>query len=121
MRVSRADTTPSLPRRGGSWQTDGAGYRILGGEVAAVVSPSTKRKLRKMAWTIRLRYVPEHDFVLTSYTDVILRDEKDTARWRREVSAQFREIGRGPVDVIIDLKGLIVKPSAGAAYGEHRT
>ena len=73
-----------------------------------------------MAWTISLRYVPEHDFVLTSYTDVILRDEKDAARWRREVSAQFRKIGKKPVDVIIDLRCLIVKPSAGAADGAQR-
>ncbi|WP_394837311.1 hypothetical protein LVJ94_10430 [Pendulispora rubella] len=73
-----------------------------------------------MAWTVTLRYVPEHDFVLTSYDDVILRDQRDATRWRREVSAQFRQIGRIPVDVIIDLRGLVVKPSGARAYGENR-
>ncbi|WP_394847822.1 hypothetical protein LZC95_10210 [Pendulispora brunnea] len=73
-----------------------------------------------MAWTVTLRYVPEHDFVLTTYDDVILRDQRDATRWRREVSAQFRQIGRVPVDVIIDLRGLVVKPSGARAYGENR-
>jgi len=73
-----------------------------------------------MAWTVTLRYVQEHDFVLTSYVDVVLQDARDGFRWRREVSAQFRQIDRIPVDVIIDLRGLFVKPSAGTAYGENR-
>jgi len=73
-----------------------------------------------MAWTVTLHYVQEHDFVLTSYVDVVLRDSRDAIRWRRDVSAQFRQIGKIPVDVIIDLRGLVVKPSGGRAYGEQR-
>jgi len=72
-----------------------------------------------MAWTVALSYVPEHDFVLCSY-DVVLRDERDAIRWRREVSAEFRRIGRIPVDTLIKLDGLIVKPSGARGYGEQR-
>jgi len=78
--------TMSVPRPWPSWQTEGDQSSHFDRERwRAVVYASTKRKIRKMAWTVLLRYVPEHDFILTSYTDVILRDAKDTARWRREV------------------------------------
>lgn len=60
-----------------------------------------------------------HDLVDASFRDVILETDEDVLCWRREVEKRFQRYGR-PVDLIIDLEGLIVKPSAARSFGAHR-
>lgn len=64
-------------------------------------------------------YDPVHDVVDAAFKDVILETEEDVLCWRHEVEKRFQRYGR-PVDLIIDLEGLIVKPSAARAFGAHR-
>lgn len=71
------------------------------------------------SWWISFTYDPVHDLVDASFRDVILETDEDVVLWRREVEKRFQRYGR-PVDLIIDLEGLIVKPSAARAFGAHR-
>lgn len=64
-------------------------------------------------------YDPANDVVDAAFRDVILETEEDVLCWRREVERRFQRYGR-PVDLIIDLEGLIVKPSAARSFGAHR-
>ncbi|HLM73406.1 MAG TPA: hypothetical protein VK459_11960, partial [Polyangiaceae bacterium] len=54
-----------------------------------------------------------------AFRDVILENDDDVLCWRREVERRFQRYGR-PVDLIINLEGLIVKPSAARSFGAHR-
>jgi hypothetical protein len=70
-------------------------------------------------WWMSFTYDAVHDVVDSAFRDVILETEEDVLCWRREVEKRFARFGR-PVDLIIDLEGLIVKPSAARAFGAHR-
>jgi hypothetical protein len=75
---------------------------------------------RSRDWKLDFEYVPEHDAVVVRYGGVVLEDEADAVEWHARVGAEFRRLGKSPVDVLIDLDGLSVKPSASRLYGVHR-
>ena len=71
------------------------------------------------AWTIRLTYEAEHDYVHAAFVNVVLHDEDDVERWRHDISARLATFGR-QVDLIIDLTGLVVRPRAASLFGRLR-
>jgi hypothetical protein len=71
------------------------------------------------SWWISFTYDAVNDVVDAAFRDVILENDDDVACWHREVERRFQRYGR-PVDLIINLDGLIVKPSAARAFGAHR-
>lgn len=71
------------------------------------------------SWWISFTYDADHDIVDAAFRDVILENDEDILCWRREVERRFQRYGR-PVDLIINLDGLIVKPSAARSFGAHR-
>jgi hypothetical protein len=62
---------------------------------------------------------PLHGFVEASFTNYILRTEADVIAWRAEVERELGRFGR-KVDLLINLDGLAVKPSASRAFGVNR-
>jgi hypothetical protein len=73
-----------------------------------------------MPWTVRFLYDVDLDAVHASFANCVLADGRDVEQWEREVSRRLASFGR-KVDLLIDLTGLMVKPSASAAFGEART
>ncbi|NUQ76718.1 MAG: hypothetical protein HUU21_24545, partial [Polyangiaceae bacterium] len=71
------------------------------------------------SWWISFTYDADNDIVDAAFRDVILENDDDVLCWRREVERRFQRYGR-PVDLIINLDGLIVKPSAARTFGAHR-
>jgi hypothetical protein len=71
------------------------------------------------SWWISFTYDAVNDVVEATFRDVILETEEDVLCWRREVEKRFQRYGR-PVDLLIDLEGLIVKPTAARSFGAHR-
>ncbi len=71
-------------------------------------------------WWIFFTYDASHDVVDASFRDVVLENEEDVLCWRREVDKRFQSYGR-QVDLIINLDGLIVRPSAARSFGQHRS
>jgi hypothetical protein len=71
------------------------------------------------SWWISFTYDAANDVVESSFRDVILETDEDVLCWRREVEKRLQRYGR-PVDLLIDLEGLIVKPSAARSFGAHR-
>lgn len=71
------------------------------------------------SWWISFTYDAANDIVDAAFRDVILENDDDVVCWRREVERRFQRYGR-PVDLIINLDGLIVKPSAARSFGAHR-
>ena len=71
------------------------------------------------SWWISFTYDAVNDIVDAAFRDVILENDDDVLCWRREVERRFQRYGR-PVDLIINLEGLIVKPSAARSFGAHR-
>jgi len=76
-------------------------------------------KLPPDSWWISFTYDAANDVVDAAFRDVVLETDDDVVCWRREVERRFQRYGR-PVDLIINLDGLIVKPSAARSFGAHR-
>ena len=72
-----------------------------------------------MTWTIRFLHDRVYDVFEAKFVNVVLETNSDVLRWRREVEAQLKPAGRR-VDLLIDLDGLVVKPSASRFFGEQR-
>ena len=72
-----------------------------------------------MAWQISFTYLHDHDAVLASFIGVELATLADVVRWVREVDIRMGTFGR-KFDLLIDLTGLVVKPSAAAEFGRRR-
>lgn len=68
---------------------------------------------------LRFTLDPEHGFVEASFRDYVLRTEADVLAWRAIVEREFARFGR-KVDLLINLDGLVVKPSAARAFGVNR-
>jgi hypothetical protein len=71
------------------------------------------------SWWISFTYDAVNDIVDAAFRDVVLETDDDVLCWRREVERRFQRYGR-PVDLIINLDGLIVKPTAARSFGAHR-
>lgn len=72
-----------------------------------------------MTWTIRFFHDRVYDIVEAKFANVVLENSTDVLRWRREVEQQLAAFGRR-VDLLIDLDGLVVRPSASQFFGEQR-
>lgn len=60
------------------------------------------------------------DLVEASFDACELRTETDVLAWRAEVERELGRFGR-KVDLLINLDGLIVRPTASRAFGEQRS
>jgi hypothetical protein len=72
-----------------------------------------------MAWNMTFEYDAQHDVVTAHFTDCILVSEADVLRWRQEVEGHLSKYP-GKVDLLISLDGLVVKFTAGRAFGKER-
>jgi hypothetical protein len=72
-----------------------------------------------MPWRLTFTYLREHDAVLARFDDVELVTPADAARWAKEVEAKLEGYGR-KVYLLIDLGGLVVKPTAAREFGRLR-
>ncbi len=72
-----------------------------------------------MAWSIRFDYDLKHDVVHASFSDCVLETVEDVLRWRREVECWLSQYPTR-VDLLINLDGLMVRTSAGRAFGRER-
>ncbi len=69
---------------------------------------------------LRFTLDPEFGFVEATFTAYVLQTEADVVAWRATVERELARFGR-KIDLLINLDGLIVKPSAARAFGVHRT
>jgi hypothetical protein len=72
-----------------------------------------------MSWSIRHRYDKTGDFMHVEFKDVVLATPADVDRWRAEVEEFYKPIGR-KLNVLINLDGLALKPSAASAFARAR-
>lgn len=70
-------------------------------------------------WKITFTYQAAHDVVLARFEGVELNSSADAARWAVEVDEKLRVFGR-KVTLVIDLTGLVVRPTAAAEFGRLR-
>jgi hypothetical protein len=70
-------------------------------------------------WKISFAYQAAHDVVLARFEGVELNSSMDAARWAAEVDEKLAVFGR-KVTLIIDLGGLVVRPTAAAEFGRLR-
>lgn len=62
----------------------------------------------------------ELDVVEARFDGCELRTPADVARWRSDVEKELGRFGK-KVDLLIDLDGLVVRPSAAKLFGEYRS
>jgi hypothetical protein len=62
---------------------------------------------------------PERKIVEARFRDVVLNDPADADEWARRTGVELARFG-GPVDLLIDLEGLRVRPAASRRFGEVR-
>jgi hypothetical protein len=72
-----------------------------------------------MMWKMSFTYQAAHDVVLARFDGVELTTSIDAARWAAEVDEKLGAFGR-KVTLIIDLTGLVVRPTAAAEFGRLR-
>lgn len=70
-------------------------------------------------WRTIFTHDAAHDIVTARFVSCVLATPGDVLRWRRDVEAHFERYGR-KVDLLIDLEGLVVKPSAARSFGTAR-
>ena len=70
-------------------------------------------------WRMTFTYLAEHDAVCARFEKVELVSAADALRWSTEVALKLGSFGR-KVYLLIDLEGLIVKPTAARDFGRLR-
>ena len=70
-------------------------------------------------WRLTFTYLTEHDAVHARFENVELVNAADATRWAKETSAKLESFGR-KVYLLIDLAGLVVKPTAAKEFGRLR-
>ena len=70
-------------------------------------------------WRLTFNYLAEHDAVHARFENVELVSAADAIRWSKEVAAKLEPYGR-KVYLLIDLTGLVVKPTAAKEFGRLR-
>lgn len=70
-------------------------------------------------WRLTFTHLPAHDAVHARFENVELVTPADALRWSKETSAKLEPFGR-KMYLIIDLAGLVVKPTAAKEFGRLR-
>lgn len=72
------------------------------------------------SWRMSFRHDTIYDVVEARFEGVELLGEADVLRWKHEVERHLSAFGK-KVYLLIDLRGLMVRPAASTSFGRHRT